>query len=80
MLLKAEPDKSTIRLQQMGKANLFNTGSIVARVLRISFPGAFCHVTSRGNERKAVFKSERDREKFLQYLESAYILTQVERK
>ena len=43
----------------------------MARLLRISFPGVFCHVTSRGNERKSVFKSERDREKFLGYLKSA---------
>ncbi len=43
----------------------------MARPLRITFPGAFYHVTSRGNERKAVFKSKRDREKFLEYLESA---------
>jgi len=43
----------------------------MARPLRITFPGAFYHVTSRGNERKAVFKSIRDRKKFLEYLESA---------
>ena len=43
----------------------------MARPLRIEYPGAFYHVTSRGNERKAVFKSRRDREKFLEYLESA---------
>jgi len=43
----------------------------MARPLRISFEGAFYHVTSRGNERKAVFKSKRDREKFLEYLETA---------
>ena len=43
----------------------------MARPLRITYPGAFYHVTSRGNERKAVFKSKRDREKFLDYLESA---------
>lgn len=43
----------------------------MARPLRIEYPGAFYHVTSRGNERKAVFKSQRDREKFLAYLESA---------
>ena len=43
----------------------------MARQLRIEFPGAFYHVTSRGNERKAIFKSQRDREKFLSYLESA---------
>ncbi|MHC4686121.1 MAG: transposase [Planctomycetota bacterium] len=43
----------------------------MARALRITFSGAFYHVTSRANERKAVFKSKRDREKFLEYLESA---------
>jgi len=31
----------------------------MARQLRIEFPGAFYHVTSRGNERKAIFKSHR---------------------
>ena len=43
----------------------------MARPLRITYPGAFYHVTSRGNEQKAIFKSKRDREKFLEYLESA---------
>jgi len=43
----------------------------MSRSLRISYPGAFYHITSRGNEQKAVFKSNRDREKFLEYLESA---------
>jgi len=44
----------------------------VSRPLRIEYPGAFYHVTSRGNERKTVFQSNRDREKYLSYLESAY--------
>lgn len=43
----------------------------MARPLRIEYPGAFYHVTSRGNEQKDVFKSQRDREKFLEYLASA---------
>ena len=43
----------------------------MARPLRITYPGAFYHVTSRGNERKDVFKSKRDRERFFEYLESA---------
>jgi len=43
----------------------------MARPLRINYPGAFYHVTSRGNERKNVFKSKRDREKFFEYLDSA---------
>jgi REP element-mobilizing transposase RayT len=43
----------------------------MARPLRIEYPGAFYHVTARGNERKDVFKSRADREQFLAYLESA---------
>jgi len=43
----------------------------MARPLRITYPGAFYHITSRGNERKAVFKSKHDRTKFLEYLGSA---------
>lgn len=44
----------------------------MARPLRIEFPDAFYHVTSRGNERKTVFRSQKDRERFLSYLESAH--------
>lgn len=43
----------------------------MARPLRIAYPGAYYHVTSRGNEQKDVFKSRKDREKFLDYLMSA---------
>jgi len=43
----------------------------MARPLRITYPGAFYHITSRGNEQKDVFKSRRDREKFFEYFESA---------
>lgn len=43
----------------------------MARPLRITYPGAFYHITTRGNEQKDVFKSKRDREKFLEYFESA---------
>ncbi len=43
----------------------------LVRQLRIQYPGAFYHVTSRGNERQTIFKSRRDHEKFLEYLESA---------
>ena len=43
----------------------------MARPLRIEYPGAFYHVTSRGNEQKDIFKSQKDREKFLDYLASA---------
>lgn len=37
----------------------------MARPLRIEYDGAVYHVTSRGNERKAVFKDDRDHELFL---------------
>lgn len=43
----------------------------MARPLRITYPGAYYHVTSRGNEQKDVFRSKADREQFLVYLESA---------
>ena len=45
----------------------------MGRPLRIEYSGAWYHVTSRGNERKDVFKSRADREKFLSYLESASV-------
>ena len=45
----------------------------MARPLRIEYAGALYHVTSRGNERKNVFTSQRDREKFLSYVESAVV-------
>jgi len=45
----------------------------MARPLRIEYPGAFYHVTSRGNEHKDVFKSHKDLEKFLSYVESAVV-------
>jgi len=43
----------------------------MARPLRISYPGEFYHITSRGNERKNIFENKRDRESFLSYLRSA---------
>jgi REP element-mobilizing transposase RayT len=43
----------------------------MGRQLRIEYPHAYYHVTARGNERKDIFKSDRDRQKFLEYLESA---------
>ena len=37
----------------------------MARPLRIEYDGALYHVTSRGNERKSIFKDDTDRELFL---------------
>lgn len=45
----------------------------MGRPLRIEYSGAFYHVTSRGNERRDIFKNNRDRERFLAYLESATV-------
>ena len=45
----------------------------MAGSLRIESAGAFYHLTSRGNERRAVFLHGRDREQFPSYLESAVI-------
>ncbi|MBN1663702.1 MAG: transposase [Deltaproteobacteria bacterium] len=43
----------------------------MARPLRIVYPGAFYHVTSRGNEQKKIFLTDGDRKQFLSYLKSA---------
>ena len=40
----------------------------MARPLRIQYPGAYYHVTCRGNERKAIFRSDSDRKLFLAQL------------
>jgi REP element-mobilizing transposase RayT len=36
--------------------------------LRIEYPGALYHIPNRGNERKAIFRDEQDRETFLETL------------
>ena len=43
----------------------------MSRPLRILYAGAFYHVTARGNEKKSIFKNDRDYEKFLSYIEAA---------
>lgn len=43
----------------------------MARPLRVEYPGAFYHVINRGNAGENLFKGIRDREKFLEYLETA---------
>lgn len=40
----------------------------MTRPLRIEYSGAVYHITSRGNEKKAVFKDDQDRENFLNTL------------
>jgi len=41
----------------------------MSRPLRIEYPGAVYHVTSRGNEKKPVFKDDTDRENFLRAIQ-----------
>lgn len=45
----------------------------MARPLRQEFPGAFWHVTSRGNERQNIVRSDEDRQHFIQMLGEAAI-------
>jgi REP element-mobilizing transposase RayT len=40
----------------------------MARPVRIEYPGAVYHVTSRGNERRTIFQGDSDREAFLAFL------------
>lgn len=40
----------------------------MARPLRVQFPHAVYHVTSRGNERKAIVRDEADRSRFVRIL------------
>ena len=43
----------------------------MARPLRIEFAGALYHITSRGNEQRPIFRSNRDRKAFLDFLGQA---------
>jgi REP element-mobilizing transposase RayT len=50
----------------------------MTRPLRIEYPGAVYHITSRGNKKKAVFKDDQDRENFLntlQHVNKRYIIS-----
>ncbi len=43
----------------------------MGRPLRIEYPGAFYHITSRGNERRPIFQAKENYERFIGYLESS---------
>jgi putative transposase len=43
----------------------------MARPLRIEYPGAVYHITCRGNEKKAIFRNNLDRESFLDILDQS---------
>jgi len=44
----------------------------MARQLRIEFPGAFYHITSRGNQKNPIFFCDHDRSAFLDYCQGAH--------
>ena len=45
----------------------------MARQLRIEYEGAFYHIVQRGIERKDIFISDKDKEKFLSYLNGSFV-------
>jgi REP element-mobilizing transposase RayT len=45
----------------------------MGRPLRIQYPGALYHITSRGNERKKIFLDDTDRIRFLEILKDYHI-------
>ena len=49
----------------------------MARPLRIQYPGAYYHLTCRGNDRKRIFGDDKDRVKFLKLLENSLDTYQV---
>jgi len=50
----------------------------MARPLRIECPGGWYHVTCRGNERRRIFRDDRDRERFLGIVDETRELFGVE--
>lgn len=63
-------DERYVRIKS-GKGHICNkifSGSAcaMAHPLRIEFPGALYHVTSRGNARQIIFRDDEDREMFLE--------------
>jgi len=50
----------------------------MARPIRIEYPGAWYHITCRGNERRSIFIDDQDRQKFLKILASSIELYNVE--
>ena len=52
----------------------------MARPLRITYPGAFYHVTSRGNEWKDIFKSRRVKDKIKKDKKLERKISKIEKK
>ncbi len=45
--------------------NIKYYNDFMTRPLRIEFPGAVYHITSRGNEKQVIFLDDKDRDNFL---------------
>lgn len=50
----------------------------MARPLRVEYPGAWYHVTSRGSDRTQIFRDDRDRQRFLEAVEESIDIFNVE--
>ena len=50
----------------------------MVRPLRIEYPGALYHITSRGIDRRAIFKDDKDREWLIKLLQEGADLYKVE--
>ncbi|MFH1674325.1 MAG: transposase, partial [Pseudomonadota bacterium] len=50
----------------------------MARPLRIEYPGAWYHVTCRGNEKRNIFRDDADRDKLLEILSANLKLYRIE--
>src|SRR3990170_5749091 len=57
-----------IPFQLSSTFNFYLKGHLMARPLRVEYPGAYYHVINRGNAGENIFIDERDREIFLEYL------------
>ena len=44
----------------------------MSRPLRIEYENAFYHIVQRGIEKKAIFKTDKDKQRFLRYLEQSF--------
>ena len=56
-------------IRQLNFAANWKQAFRMARPLRIELAGGWYHVTNRGNERKAIYRDERDRGHFLELVE-----------
>jgi len=57
---------SGLCIQQLTVGAFGGSGAVMSRPLRVQFPGAWFHVTARGNERRAIFRGDGDRRHWLE--------------